>query len=201
MSFGVRALRSILGVTDAAPSAHEPAASKNDDGVAAPGQGLHCRRCGITLVTSIPLRHCPRCGVRQPGQPPDPEEEPVEVIEEKIGRARFAEHPWVRWSWVGWWVGFAAGFFVGHSRADEHRFATLFQARRMATELEVLAIIAGWMLLGGLLGSALGVWYRCLLRPVLLALVSSKRFEREYGWQDKKGPPSGGSAPPPGEQL
>src|SRR5262245_45570793 len=38
----------------------------------------------------------------------------------------------------------------------------------------------------GLLGSSLGVAYRSLLRPVLLALFDSKRFRQEFEAQEQK---------------
>lgn len=174
MNLDVRVMRSILGLKETPVSAPSSAPAKNEADSVSAEPGTFCRRCGPIVITSIPLRYCPRCGIRFANNPPDPDLEPLEAIEEKIERTPFRHPPGERWSWEWSSIGVAAGVLLGAAYLTW--YATPFLGGWKA-----LAVFGWFALLGGLLGSALGVIYGALVRPVLVALFSTTRFEEEYG--------------------
>jgi hypothetical protein len=192
MNLGIKLVRSVLGVKSTPTSVPAAATAKAEDDPPYAGPGLHCRPCRLTIATTLPLRHCPRCGTRFYNVPADPNEEPMEAIDEKIQQTRFAQRGWIGWNWGGWWLGTCLGVVA----AAIHLYWNPDPFRKQHVILE---IFAWYLFFGGLVGCALGVCWTGLVWPILLALFNSKRFEQEYGWQDKRPPDFQPPAPSKGE--
>src|SRR5262249_32694620 len=107
---------------------------------------------------------CPRCGALvRPGQP-CPACAPLASIEGKIKRRRFISNPMGRWTTFGWWAGMALGAISGVV------LAVVVGLRSPGPDPvgAGLTMVAGGALAGAVLGSALAVLYKSLVRPVIL---------------------------------
>ena len=133
--------------------------------------------------------NCPRCGALLSAGGPCPACAPLASIEGKIRRRRFIGNPVGRWTAFGWWAGMALGGLIGVVVA----VAVGINAPGPAPVGAGLAVVAVGASAGAVLGSALAVLYKSLVRPVILALFFSEQFEREYGTlEDRQRPPGHG---------
>jgi hypothetical protein len=133
--------------------------------------------------------NCPRCGALvQPGRP-CLACAPLASIEGKIKRRRFIGNPMGRWTAFGWWVGMALGGLLGVGVAA-WEFLQPGWPGPNPVWAKIGIVVAG-AAIGAMLGAALVVLYKSLVRPILLALFSSELFEREYGTLDDRRRPPG----------
>lgn len=132
----------------------------------------HCPECGYRLPETIPLRRCPRCATRQPGYHPDPDEEPLEAIEEKIKQRQFT-HSLARSFWVGWSVGTLLSLLpaVLTDLGWVPDFGILGQGLSLPSRRWLR--VAVWVFLGGWLGGAFAILFPTLIRPIWITLFNS----------------------------
>jgi hypothetical protein len=135
--------------------------------------------------------NCPRCGALLPAGGPCPACAPLASIEGKIRRRRFIGNPVGRWTAFGWWAGLALGVVLGVGVLVQ---AILWPAWLRPDSVWVaLYVVAVAAFAGAVLGSVVALLYKSLIRPVILALLSSELFEREYGaMEDQQRPPGRG---------
>jgi hypothetical protein len=98
-------------------------------------------------------------------------------VERKVQRRRFSHDPIEHWATrgaiIGAMIGFPLGIILGlsvafSSESEEHPLGVLF------------GVSVGGIMLGGVVGMCIRVVYSSLVKPVLLAVWNSDRFEEEY---------------------